>query len=252
MSSALAYPRIVAIPGFGGSGADYSPLIHRMSDWSWKPLTWPGCAGTEYDPATFSYQADSLCAWLSHVLRPNDVLMGYSMGGRLVYQAISRGLPLAGAVIIGAVPGIEGAEKRRARQLADQQLAAKIRDIGVSAFHQEWAQRPLINTQQRIASPYREEQALRRLDNALDGLVDALKYFGQGVVRPETELICRMEVPTLLVTGAEDTKYTELAADLAERWPAAEHATLEAGHAAHLESPDEMAKLVEEFWRCRL
>jgi 2-succinyl-6-hydroxy-2,4-cyclohexadiene-1-carboxylate synthase len=59
-------------------------------------------------------------------------------------------------------------------------------------------------------------------------------------------------VPTLLVAGALDAKYVAIAERLAGLIPGARRVVVEgAGHAVHLERPDEFAALVRDFLRAR-
>ena len=253
MSSPHTSPaRIVAVPGFGGAGADYAPLQRRLVDWEWSTLTWPGSAGSRYCPNEFSYTPSDLIAWLSTHVRPTDIVMGYSMGGRLVLEAVAQGLIAKAICVIGAVPGIESAAARQARQIADEALAQDILRMGAERFATRWAEHPLIRTQCRIEAPYLARQRERRMKNSVGALAAALQQFGQGVVGPSYDSVCDRKIPALLVTGGEDTKYTKLVRSLRARWSDSEHAILDAGHAAHLEAPDEMAAAFTDFVDRRL
>jgi pimeloyl-ACP methyl ester carboxylesterase len=71
---------------------------------------------------------------------------------------------------------------------------------------------------------------------------------GAGAQPPIFDLLHRFEKPTLLVVGEEDEKFQGIAQQLASGMPNARISVIpEAGHAAHLEAPDEFARVVGEF-----
>jgi len=240
--------RIVAVPGFGGAGADYAPLVERITDVDWELLTWPGCDGTPYVDHRL-YQPDRLCTWLMSEVQPTDVVVGYSMGARLVYECLSRGMETRAVILVGAVPGIRSMEARESRKDADYALAISIQNMGAVEFAKQWSQHPLIRTQHRIESPHLERQRARRLRNNAKALSDALNFFGQGVVESKWASVRRRMVPALLITGHDDLKYTQLVGDFASEWPSAEHLILQGGHAVHLEAADEAASAIQAYLR---
>lgn len=240
-------PRVVAVPGFGGAGGDFMPLVERLPSCDWQLLTWPGCDGTSYVDPQF-YQKDRLCGWLESVVRPTDVVFGYSMGGRLTLECMARGMELRAAIIVAAVPGIPSEKERRLRKDADDILAASILGMEAADFAEKWSQHPLIQTQRRIESPYREQMRARRDRNNTRALSDALRSFGQGVIEPKWEAVAERVLPALLVTGVEDTKYTDLVGKFAAEWTSASHVILGGGHAAHLEAPGEMTEALASFF----
>jgi len=53
------------------------------------------------------------------------------------------------------------------------------------------------------------------------------------------------DVPTVLIAGSEDPKFTELAAGMAELLPNGRAVAIrDAGHAAHVEQPDAVAEVI--------
>ena len=246
MTSSPDKIRIVAIPGFGGAGGDYEPLSRRLPDYEWHALTWPGCAGVPYDRPQI-YMPEHLSNWLCSTVRPNDVVLGYSMGRRLALQSLARGLSCRALIVVAATPGIRSITQRAARKEADEALAMSVINTGAEAFYERWAQHPLIRTQARIEAPFYERMRARRKMNDSHVVADALRCFGQGSLSPVWTGVVQSTLPVLLVTGSEDAKYTMLLRELAAQWQTAEHVVLEAGHAAHLENADAMAQEVERF-----
>jgi len=58
-------------------------------------------------------------------ISPGTVLLGYSMGGRLIAEALARGARPSRAVLVSTGLGIESAELRAARRVADNAWARR-------------------------------------------------------------------------------------------------------------------------------
>ena len=59
-----------------------------------------------------------------------------------------------------------------------------------------------------------------------------------------------LQIPTLLITGVYDQKFTELAEQMERAVPSARHVIIpNAGHAAHTENPTVVKRCIEEFLR---
>ncbi len=90
-----------------------------------------------------------------------------------------------------------------------------------------------------------------RLRNTGPGLASSLRLAGTGTQRPLWDSIGRLSMPVLIVTGALDQKFTTLGLRMAEAiGPNASRAVVPgAGHAPHLQRPDEVADLVRAHQR---
>jgi pimeloyl-ACP methyl ester carboxylesterase len=73
---------------------------------------------------------------------------------------------------------------------------------------------------------------------------------GQGSQPPLFDRLGEVRVPTLLISGEEDTKFRALAEEMAAALPDARCALIpNAGHAAHLEQPEVFDELALGFLR---
>lgn len=244
---------LVALHGFTGSGADFDVLREALN----APVRWttpdlPG-HGENLAPFAAAYTVPAMAAAVAAYLRTlpagHRVLLGYSMGGRVALRCALDWPGLVDAlVLIGAHPGIQDDTERRDRGLLDTHRAARIRSIGAPAFSLEWARVPLIATQDRVPEPFRSSMAERRASNDSLKLSIACEVGGTGSMEPMWARLAQIDVPTLLIAGADDDKYKDIIAHMLPLMDTARPATLlGAGHAAHLEAPAAFAIRLAAF-----
>ena len=228
---------ILALHGFTGSGMDFEALVPHLSVGMLAPDL-PGHLGT---PPMSMPEAVAALAPLAE----GRVVMGYSMGGRTALQ-LACAVPVRALVLIGATPGIADLEARRARQLADASLARHIEACGVEAFLAEWMNKPIIASQQRIPSPWRERIMTRKSRHSATGLAGSLLGMGTGSMASVWG--CLPTTPMLLVVGEEDRKFMAIAQSVAEAAAGAEVAVVSGvGHCAHLEAIERTASVIHRF-----
>jgi 2-succinyl-6-hydroxy-2,4-cyclohexadiene-1-carboxylate synthase len=152
-------------------------------------------------------------------------------------------------VLVGASPGLADGAERAARVAADQALASAIERDGVAAFLDRWLAQPLFATLPAEAAGRAE-----RLANPPEGLAAALRQLGTGAQAPLWDRLDGLGMPVLLIAGALDAKFADLAGRMAAAiGPGARVELVEgAGHAAHLERPAEVAGLVARFLQTHL
>jgi 2-succinyl-6-hydroxy-2,4-cyclohexadiene-1-carboxylate synthase len=171
--------------------------------------------------------------------------VGYSMGGRLCLRlALDQPELVRTLVLVGASPGLADGEQRAARRVADERLAAEIERDGTAAFLSRWLAQPMFSTLEP-----RPEDLAARLENPPDGLAAALRRLGTGVQEPLWDRLHELEMPVLLVTGQDDTRFARVAEEMAEAIGdnAQVVALAGAGHAAHLERPASFCRLLAAF-----
>jgi 2-succinyl-6-hydroxy-2,4-cyclohexadiene-1-carboxylate synthase len=168
--------------------------------------------------------------------------VGYSQGGRLCLQlALDHPEMVHRLVLVSASPGIADPDARAARAEADERLAREIERDGVDAFLERWLAQPLFATLPRARAGIDE----RRAANTVESLTQQLRVLGQGVQPSSWERLPELRMPVLLVVGALDTKYVDIAERMAERIADARvEVVADAGHACHLEQPGRVAHLL--------
>jgi 2-succinyl-6-hydroxy-2,4-cyclohexadiene-1-carboxylate synthase len=178
--------------------------------------------------------------------RSQPVLVGYSLGGRLALRAVLRDPSrYAGLIIVSATAGIDEPAARSARAEADERLAAWMEAAPIADIVGIWERQPLFADQ---SDALVEEQRAGRLSHDPAALALLLRTAGQGVLEPVWHELLRFELPVLAIAGNRDDGYVRAARRIADTAPHGRAAVVEeAGHAAHLQRPDDVARLVVDF-----
>jgi 2-succinyl-6-hydroxy-2,4-cyclohexadiene-1-carboxylate synthase len=171
--------------------------------------------------------------------------VGYSLGGRLCLRlAVDHPELVQSLVLVGASPGLAGADERAGRRAADEALATDIERMGTAAFLDRWLTQPLFAS----LNPQPDDLEAR-LANAPAGLATALRRLGTGVQEPLWDRLGDLKMPVLAITGQQDVKFSRLAEEMvaAIGVNAQAVALAGAGHAAHLERPVSFHRLLTAF-----
>ncbi len=205
----------------------------------------PGHGESGFDDVSFE-DAGELVAETLAGIGGIDLLVGYSLGGRLALRCVIEHPETARhAVLIGATAGLDDAAARAARRADDRQLADRLLAGTPESFLDFWMGLPLFDglTEDRQC---RHE----RLAHWGSGVAETLLHRGTGSMEPLWDRLDRIRVPTLVLSGARDEKFAGLGARLAAGIGSA--ATLRlvprCGHACHLEDPETTAAIIES-WR---
>lgn len=249
-------PALVLLHGYTGRGSDLDGLAAAFAA-GFEVLTpdLPGhgasaarVLGRGYD---FDACLDDLVATLDSTGHGRAHWLGYSMGARLALGcAVRHPDRVASLVLVGGRAGIEDDGEREARRRADAALAERIETGGLEAFVDEWLAQPLFDSQRRMGEAFLAAQRSARLDNDARGLAAALRVLGPAAQAPLHDALPRIRVPVLLVAGALDEKFVQLAHALARRLPQAEVCEIaDSGHAVHLEQPAALQRVIHDFLR---
>ena len=220
--------QLVLVHGFTQTPASWAPVVESLRARAHTPALPTGpdfvtvAYGLDVGPATYA---------------------GYSQGGRLCLQlALDRPQSVRRLVLVSASPGIADAAARAARREADEQLALEIEREGVDAFLDRWLAQPLFATLPRERAGVDE----RRAHNTVASLTSALRILGQGAQPSNWDRLTELRMPVLLIVGALDLKYVEIAQRMADRITDVRVEVVpDAGHACHLERPELVAHLLD-------
>ncbi len=250
-------PPVVLLHGFTGSRETWKPLVRALdAEFTTLSVDLVGHGRSGSPAAVDRYRmnraVDDLAALLHRLGFERATWLGYSLGGRVALQVAVRHPEVVSALVLeGATPGLADPEERAARVRADEVLADRIESEGLDWFVDYWASLPLWDSQRETLSPA-VHAALReqRLSQRAAGLANSLRGMGTGAQEPVHGRLAAVSVPVLLVTGTLDLKFSEIAQEMARSLPDATIRRIDgAGHAAHLERPDEFHAAVLDFLR---
>ena len=211
------------------------------------PITTPGPSTRPGHGGSSAVRADLVeGAALLGAAGGRATYIGYSMGGRLaLHLALGRPDLVERLVLIGATPGLEDDGARAARRAADDALADHLEISRGRRVPRRVAGTTLVR---RALTPSAAELGERRRNTAA-GLASSLRLAGTGTQRPLWDDLGRLTMPVLLVAGAEDHKFHDLAERMSEHIGPTATVTViaDAGHTAHLEQPAETARLVRAW-----
>lgn len=161
-----------------------------------------------------------------------DVLLGYSMGGRLALQLLER-QRFAKAIIVSA--GLNAPDD--ARRVRDEEWARRFEGEEWAAVMRDWNAQPVFGG-----------HSLLRNENDYDRreLARQLREWSPAVLPPPR--LEAIETPLLWIAGERDLKYVEIARAAVARLP---HAELwicpDAGHRVPWEQPDAFVQRLRVF-----
>jgi len=242
--------RALFLHGFTGSRRSFRHLEPLLGDvLTATCVDLPGHNGAPLPsakgPAGFG---ETVATLAEHVTRPM-VVLGYSQGARLALALAVR-FPerVTRLVLESGAPGIRRRSERAHRRRSDEAMAGVILEQGVDAFVDRWEQLPMFAGLQALPESDRAALRGRRTGHTALGLAGALTCLGQGVQPDLWPALPTLRLPTLLLSGAKDAKYTRLARRMAAELPLGWRRTIPGvGHAPHLEAPRAYADEVRSF-----
>jgi 2-succinyl-6-hydroxy-2,4-cyclohexadiene-1-carboxylate synthase len=123
-----------------------------------------------------------------------EILLGYSLGGRLALQALLAGARYERAILVSTGLGVEGEEARAARRASDEAWARRFETEEFDSAVADW------NAQPVLAGP-----SLSRTRDDYDWR--ALREWSSGALPPVASRLHELAIPTLWIAGARDEKY---------------------------------------------
>jgi 2-succinyl-6-hydroxy-2,4-cyclohexadiene-1-carboxylate synthase len=223
--------RVRQVHGFTHTALAWEPVTARLPrDWDVQALEVP-------DGLDFVSTAEALGR-----RGGPGTWMGYSMGARLGLRlALDRPDLVERLVLVSGTAGIASPAERATRRAADERLAGDVERDGVEAFLNRWLS-------QRLFESLPRERAMlddRRRGNSVHRIAHQLRALGQAAQDPLWDRLGELAAPTLLIVGAYDRTYIDAAGRLADGIRDATVVTIaKAGHAVHLERPEEVAGAV--------
>ncbi len=170
-----------------------------------------------------------------------DVVIGYSLGGRLALGLVALMPGLSCVIAVGAHAGFSSAEtdERRRRAEADDERAKHVLEKGMLAFAEAWAREPIFSTQRDLPLHVQLGQAHTRESHTERGIAWTLTTLGTGRMPDLRGRLAESGTRVELIAGALDTKFVEHHRSLdRQRLPQVQCSTIAGcGHNPVLENP---------------
>ncbi len=234
-------PQIVLLHGFTHTGASWDPVRAALPE-RYRALA-PDIRGHGSASGTRPVTLEAVLGDLAEQAPGSFILVGYSMGGRIALHAALHLKPrIRGLVLVGASSGIADPVERGERRRTDERLADQIAGAGIEEVATRWARTPILTGQpEHVAAAAHAD----RLRSTPDGLASALRGLGAGALPSLWGRLDALGIPATFVVGERDDKFREVAAVMAAELPRAQVVVVPgSGHAAHLEEPDRVAKII--------
>jgi len=237
--------RLVLLHGFTQGGGIWLPVVERLTTrCAIDAPDLPGHGAAADTHTSLPDTADQLAARFG-----DGAWIGYSMGGRLaLHIALRHPNLVTHLVLCSATAGIRDDEERAQRRRADDELADRIRSIGVGRFLDEWLSQPMFSTLSAERESAAVDAEVRRANTA-EGLATSLELSGTGTQSSLWDELPSLDMPVLIVTGELDEKFTTIGAEMSRLIGSnARHVIVpDCGHSVPFESPDQFAAIVDHF-----
>lgn len=241
-------PPLVLVHGFAQTPASWGEVIELLgADASLVAVELPGHGATglsrgEPTPELTNSLILEACATFDQ----KPVVWGYSMGGRATFDfLINHPGIVRAAVVESATPGIADPLARAERRSRDFAMSKRLEAGTIEEFVGGWEQLPAIGEQ---SPEVIAKQRPIRLAQDPVALAAAVRGIGQASFEPRWSRLGELELPVLLLTGANDAAYEAHSEHMAELLPDARHISVAgAAHAVHISHPREAVAAVRSF-----
>lgn len=248
-------PALVLLHGFTGSAVSWGKHldVFAASGLRVVALDMLGHGRSDAPQEPRRYAIERCCDDILTVMQKLDIqegeatLLGYSMGGRIALFTAFSGFFRA-LILESASEGLADEDERYKRRRRDNALANLIEREGIASFVEIWEHLPLFESQKQLSPDAQIRLHAQRMMNSEQGLANSLRGVGVGAQPSLHAQLPSLTLPTLLIAGELDDKFTEIGREMASVLPHAQLAIVPgAGHTIHLEQPERFDELVLRF-----
>lgn len=238
-----AAPWLVFLHGFSGDSREWQKVGEQLSGYSRLYIDLPGHGGSA-DISVSSF--DDVCHLLKKTLVSYNILcfwlIGYSLGGRVAMYAASQGMlpELTGLIVEGGHPGLQDENDRQQRAQSDENWAQRFRFEPLPAVFDAWYRQPVFAT---LNEAQRQALVALRADNNGPRLGDMLMATSLAVQPDLRAALSPRDYSFCYLCGERDAKFLAIA----EQLDASCHVIPHAGHNAHRENPDAVARCLAQI-----
>lgn len=233
--------KIWAIPGFLGLAKDWQNLLLATSINPFSDF-WTAGLQSSSTKSTMQSWGDHFNAWVSVQSTENNIIVGYSMGGRLALHALNQQPKLwSGAVIISTHTGLKTEEEKTNRRKHDTIWAERF-------LHEPWDEvMAAWNSQDAFKSDEHHFQRFEK-DYARPHLAQYLIDASLGAQEELSQNLAALDIPILWMTGENDLAYCQRAEHLCFKHSGSRKVIIpKAGHRAPWNHPSYFQTTVNQF-----
>jgi 2-succinyl-6-hydroxy-2,4-cyclohexadiene-1-carboxylate synthase len=194
-------------------------------------------------------QANQIKCVIEKFKGEKNVLLGYSMGGRLALtNAISYPDLIDGLILESSTAGIDDENEQKKRTERDTKLAEMIMTKPIEEFISSWMDQELFGTLKRFSNSKLDEMKKEKSKSSRTGLANSLRGFSTGLMKFSKDDLKCLKFPVLLLSGQLDSKFTKINSNLQKQFANAKHSVVKtSGHNTHLEEPKHFIQIVNKF-----
>ncbi len=240
--------------GFTGSSADWqnvSFLFDSKFNIYGIDLIGHGKSDSPTDISLYSpeSQAEQMKSVIEKLKGEKNIVLGYSMGGRLAL-IVAMLFPelLHGIILESSSAGISNNQESEKRKDYDLQLADMILTKPIEEFIASWMDQELFGTLKRFSNAKLDQMKKEKSKNNRTGIANSLRGFSTGVMPNFGSKLKSLNIPVLLLSGQLDSKFTKINSGLQKQFSKAKHSVIKtSGHNTHLEEPKNFIQVVNKF-----
>lgn len=221
---------ICALHGFLGLPSD------------WKHITMPHIA------PRIAHKGENFWIWASNFNESTkgNILMGYSLGGRLAMHALLHNPQRwKAAILISAHPGYTNMEQRKKRVENDLSMAKKFETEEWTALMNTWNQQEC----------FKHSAIVPRFESDYDRqeLADTLRYWSLGKQDALMPQISKLDIPIFWIVGKNDLAYVSMTDSVKFAHPKSKiWLAPNAGHRVPWDTKEFQQNIEEFIYDCKL
>lgn len=183
---------------------------------------------------------------LNQTLNKKNILVGYSLGGRLALHSLIESNKWDGVMIISAHPGLLSENEKKLRLTHDMNWAKRFLEEPWESLMKDW-------NSQGVFSGL--ECSLQRKENLYDRkiLSHFLTSFSLGNQKNLRPFLKELNIPFLWIAGEFDKKFTQIAFEMSSLNKNINHQIIpQIGHRVPWEASEVFINILDQFLCCIL
>lgn len=242
---------IIFVHGFIGSAEDWEEIILEFKDnYYCIAIDLPGHGATICD-CDDDFQIHNTNTQLRLLFDSygvvSPIVTAYSMGARYMLDfAVQHPDYFSAMIIESGSCGLKTEQERKERVFNDYLLSQRINESSMLEFLEFWYSLPLFGEIKN--HPDYKDLIYNRAKSDKNGLIKSLEFAGTGKMTALHEQWKNLQIPSLLITGENDKKYSELLFEMNSNNKYSNFKLVpNAAHNSHFENKEIFVKYVKEF-----